>query len=163
MIPKPTECAGCPMYGDGAGFVPDRLTDAPVLLLAQNPGSDEEQGRRVTGWEGGEPTYETCPPQPLVGRTGWETGRLLALAGFTMTQVSVANVLKCRQSVKGRRVNDLPTGRLLDAAVAHCTRAHLRIPESTRLVVAMGALAAKVTGCPGSITDWRGYTWPAAS
>ena len=54
MIGKPEACKGCPLYGDGQGFVPDDLVPgARVAVIAQNPGSDEEQ-----------------QGTPMVGKTG---------------------------------------------------------------------------------------------
>lgn len=150
------------MYGDGRGFVPDALVEgAPVLILAQGPGADEERGQRVVGWVTGRPVYETCAPQPLIGRTGAEMERVY----FPLAQlergrnVSLANVLKCRVQ-DPRRTNDLPSGPTLTAALSHCTRAHLHLPVGVRLVVAMGALAWRALAGPGSITDWRGFLHP---
>ena len=52
MLPKPKTCEGCPLAGDMQGFVPDELVeDAPVLVLAQAPGADEEAGMKVVGHE----------------------------------------------------------------------------------------------------------------
>jgi uracil-DNA glycosylase len=160
VIPKPPGCLGCPLYGDGKGFVPDEMVPgAEVLILAQNPGGDEERGERVTGYAGGRPIYETCAPAPLVGKTGYElTTTYLPIAGLTRGKnVSLANVLKCRAIKNGRRTNDLPSDHDLQAAVLQCTSAHLRIPTGVRLVVAMGALAWRAMGGLGSITDWRGF------
>jgi uracil-DNA glycosylase len=160
MLEKPAGCLGCPLYGDGRGFVPDELVPgAAVLILAQNPGGDEERGERVVGYSGGRPVYETDRPRPLIGKTGYElTTTYLPIAGLTRGKdVSLANVLKCRAVKNGRRGNDLPTGHTLEAAVLQCTSAHLRIPVGTRLVVAMGALAWKALGGVGSISDWRGF------
>ena len=162
MLPKPPGCVGCPLYGDGRGFVPDRIPDgALVVVLAQNPGADEEAGRQVTGYEGREPTYEECEPQPLIGKTGYEMWtRYVPLLGVSPERVGVGNVLKCR-AIKGwHRTNDLPTGKTLEAAVAHCTREHLRIPPETPLVLTMGALSWRVLGGPGSVTEWRGFLRP---
>jgi uracil-DNA glycosylase family 4 len=152
------------MYGDGLGFVPDAIVDGPLTILAQNPGADEEAGRRVVGWEqiGYRPTpiYDACTPQPLIGKTGWEmTTKFLPMTGFARDEVSLCNVLKCRLNVNGKRTNDMPTGATLKAAVAQCTAHHLRIPSSTKVILAMGAVAANFLGCPGSISDWRGYVW----
>ena len=163
MLPKSPECAGCPLFGDGRGFVPDVLMPgARVLILAQAPGADEEAGRRIIGMEAGRPVYEPCPPQPLVGRTGWALRGYLGQAGLKPAAVSKCNVLKCRAEIvgpKGKKikVNDLPKGKMLKAAVAHCTTAYLRIPPETELVVASGAVAWGAMGGPGSITDWRGF------
>jgi len=170
MRPKLEACKGCPLYGDAQGFVPDELReDARVLILAQNPGADEEAGQRIVGYEyAGRrrvPIKEPNPtgPAPLIGATGYDMEHeYFPHAGLERGAVSLANVLKCRQVVAGKRTNDLPTGKLLAQAVAHCTTAHLRIPPRTKLIVAMGGLAAKVTGCPGGISAWRGFTYPLA-
>lgn len=162
MLPKPSACQGCPLYGDGKGFVPDERYDAPVTILAQNPGADEERGQRVTGYSGRVALYEPNQrgPAPLIGKTGYDMERTyFPIAKLERGKVSICNVLKCRVQIP-RRTNDLPTGKVLDAALDHCTSAHLRIPPSTRLVVAMGALAWRAMGGPGTITDWRGYLKP---
>ena len=165
MLPKPAACRGCGLYGDSQGFVPDRLVpDAEVLILGQNPGADEEQGERVVGivYSGRRRVAVKEPnpdgPAPLIGMTGYDMERtFFPLAGLTREGTSLANVLKCRQIVGGRRTNDLPKGKILQEAVTHCTAAYLRIPPTTRLVVAMGALAASYLGCPGSVSAWRGF------
>ena len=167
MLPKPPACRECVLWGDGLGFTPDELVeDAPVLVLAQAPGADEEAGMRVVGHEyAGRrrvPVKEPNPqgPAPLIGETGFQMAQdFFPLAGLERGSISLANVLKCRQIVAGKRTNDLPTGKTLGLAVAHCTAAHLRIPASTQLIVAMGALAAEWTGCPGSVHLWRGFTY----
>ena len=99
-------------------------------------------------------------PAPLIGETGFQMAQdFFPLAGLERGKVSLANVLKCRQIVAGKRTNDLPTGKRLAQAVSHCTAAHLRIPPGTQLIVAMGALAAEWTGCPGSVHLWRGFCY----
>ena len=167
MLPKPLACEGCSLWGDGQGFVPDELVEeAPVLVLGQNPGADEEAGMKVVGHEyAGRrrvPVKEPNPrgPAPLTGETGFQMVQdFFPLAGLERGKVSLANVLKCRQIVAGKRTNDLPTGKILAQAVGHCTRAHLRIPAGTQLIVAMGALATEWTGCPGSVHLWRGFCY----
>lgn len=166
MLPKPHECCGCPLAGDMQGFVPDEIVDAPVLILAQGPGADEEAGMKVVGHEyAGRrrvAVKEPYPrgPAPLIGETGHQMEQdYFPVAGLERGKVSLANVLKCRQIVGGKRTNDLPTGKILARAVEHCTAAHLRIPEHTKLIVAMGALSAKFLGCPGSVSAWRGFTF----
>ena len=166
MLPKPDSCKGCPLYGDGKGFVPDELVDgAEVLVLAQNPGANEESGERITFYDyAGRrrvPVSVAVTPAPLLGATGYEMERnYFPQAGLRRGEnVSLANVLKCRLIVNGKRTNDLPKGKVLAAAVQHCTSNHLKIPPSTKLVVAMGALSAQYTGCPGSVHDWRGFTY----
>lgn len=173
MLDKPAACHGCPMYGDGKGFVPDEVRpSAAVVILAQNPGDYEERGERVTDYGprwGSRISYitEPCAPAPLIGPTGFTLERqFLPVAGLRRSDTSLCNVLKCRlqsPDARGRvwRSNDMPTGALLADAVKHCTEAYLRFPAATRLVVAMGAYAWKYLDGPGSITDWRGYLKPA--
>lgn len=140
-IPKPSTCQGCPMYGNGKGFVSDEIIPgATVTVLGQNPGEDEEdQG------------------VPFVGKTGQlMIKEYFPLAGLVRGEnVNICNVLKCRYN----NSNKLPTGKILQQAVDHCTREHLRIPKSTKLLICQGALAFKAMGGKGSITDWRGYTF----
>lgn len=130
------------MYQDGRGFVPDELVESTaVLVYGQNPGEEEErQGR------------------PFVGKTGQEMERTyFPVAGLVRGEnVSIGNALRCRW----QGGNTLPSGKVLDAAIAHCTQAHLRVPGGTRLIVAQGAVAWKALGGPGKISDWRGFLKP---
>src|SRR2546428_685787 len=89
-------------------------------------------------------------------------GKLLPLAGLERSKnVSVLNVLKCRWEVNGKKVNELPHGKPLMAAVDHCTRVHLRIPNTTQLVIAAGQLAWDyLQGSKLSISSWRGFVGP---
>ena len=162
LLSKPIACHGCPMYGDGVGWVPDEMVETVrVLILAQNPGADEERGMQIVSYEGRDPVYEPHAPAPLIGKTGYEMEHeYFPLAGLERgVNVSLANVLKCRQIKNGKRTNDMPTGKVLAGAVAHCTKAYLRIPLAVELIVAMGAHSAAYLGCPGSITDWRGHVF----
>ena len=141
---KPPSCQGCPMYQDGTGFVPDEVVEgAPVFVLGQNPGEDEEKLGR-----------------PFVGKTGQEMMKtFFPAAGLIRGEnVSIGNTIKCRWN----HSNNLPTGKLLSTAIEHCRTQHLRIPKETRLLIAQGAIALKATQ-PGnnySITDWRGFLIP---
>ena len=104
MLPKPDDCIGCPMYGDGLGYVPDKIPPgAKVLFLLQNPGKNEEEGRRVIGYEGPKQEItEECPPQPLIGPTGYSFHKtFLPLTGVDRDEVGLANVLRCRMQVNG--------------------------------------------------------------
>src|SRR3990167_4324380 len=152
MLSKPSSCGGCPLFGDGTGFVGDEIVGtASVYILGQNPGSDEEREGR-----------------PFVGETGQAMERnYFPLAGLERGKVSIGNVLRCRY----HHHNDLPDGPTLVDSVAHCTREHLRIPDSTRLVVAQGHLAWELStgqltaggrskGVPLKVTDWRGFLAP---
>lgn len=144
--------------------MPDRLVEgAAVLVLAQAPGEDEERGMRVTGYAGRDAIYTPCDPQPLIGRTGyWWARSLLPRTGLTREQVAVANVLRCRwarQDAKGqwKKTNELPPATVLKEASEHCMETYFRIPSGTRLVVACGALAHRVTrGDTQSVTEAAG-------
>lgn len=154
MLSKPENCQGCPFYADGLGFVPDEVIEgANVVILAQNPGENEEAGRKVVGWEkvGGDkwskkvPLFETVTPSPMIGATGHMMDtQFIPLAGLTRGKdVSVMNVLKCRWTdpATGKKTDKLPKGKVLTDAVQHCTVNYLKVPESTKLIVAQGDLA----------------------
>jgi uracil-DNA glycosylase len=71
MLPKPSTCNGCPLYGDGKGFVPDVLIPgAQLVVLSMSPGKHDEQGKRMVGYDAKHPIYEQVEPQPLIGVTG---------------------------------------------------------------------------------------------
>lgn len=142
--PKPASCAGCPLYGLSAHYVPDEVVPgATVFILGQNPGATEvAEGRPFCGATGRtmEDVYF-----PLAGLVRGET-------------VSIGNTIRCRVG----QTNDLPTGTALREAADHCNRAYLRIPESAKVIVAQGAVAWNwLQGYAGlSLTDWRGHIGP---
>lgn len=172
MIPKPSTCDGCPFQHRGKWFVPDEYVEgAEVLILSQNPGADEEAGRRLVAYDGGHKVYEPCRPAPLIGTTGYDLQRrFLPLAGLERgVSVSLANPIRCR--LEG--ANEVPHIKLNETkeAIQHCQREHYRPPSSTRLVVAEGAYALyAATGEDGSdspghkisrgIEGWRGWLLP---
>mgnify|MGYP001610618359 FL=1 len=171
MLPKPKSCYGCPFFGDGQGYVPDRLNDqAEVLIVCQNPGADEEAGRRITGYIGGSASYEPCEPQPLIGATGWNLDhKFLPAAGLSRDQVSLANAFRCRLNHE----NELPGLSMLAPrqALEHCYKAHFKLPPKTRVIVAQGAYSLYQLTQEGaqaddeeesghSLTAWRGYALP---
>ena len=144
---KPASCAGCPLYGDGQGFVPDEIREgAAVLIVGQNPGEQEEAEGR-----------------PFVGKTGLSMEKYLRDAGLTRDEVSVGNALRCRW----RGSNDLPpiTQTITKDALRHCWQAHGRIPDGTRLIVAQGDYAAvtltgETVSAGDKSTGWRGFLRP---
>ncbi len=144
MLPKPASCIGCPMYQDGKGFVPDEVVEgAEVFVLGQNPGAEEERMGK-----------------PFVGKTGQVMlGKYFPIAGLVRGEnVSIGNAIRCRWM----QSNNLPAGKMLERSLAHCTGAHLHIPQSTRIRIAQGAVAAKCL-YPDSklgITDLRGFLIP---
>jgi DNA polymerase len=124
--------------------VPDEVVEgAEVFVLGQNPGEEEEREGR-----------------PFVGSTGRKMMAVyFPVAGLVRGEnVSIGNTLRCRW----QNSNNLPTGKILDQAMAHCTRAYLRIPESTKLVVAQGALAVRAMSKDPLVTveKWRGFLIP---
>jgi len=150
VIAKPEACRGCPLYGDGQGFVADEiLPSAPVFILGQNPRQAEEREGR-----------------PFVGTTGDTMLRVyFPLADLHRGEnVHIGNTLRCRlsghctQRGQPMKCNHMPTGKVLAAAVTHCTTQHLHIPDDVRLVIAQGAHAWRLLSPrSGSITDWRGF------
>lgn len=159
MRAKPDDCIGCPLYGDGRGFVPDEIVEgAETLILMQNPGEDEEAQER-----------------PAVGKTGqMMNDAYLPRAGLIRGKtVSVANVIKCRAlepaprsgdrlvgAARFKAVNKLPPLKVQNQAAAHCMAAHFRVPTCVTLIVAQGALAFRALGNRESILKWRGYLAP---
>lgn len=169
---KPSQCQGCPFERTSKFFVPDEYRQgAKTLLVFQNPGQDEELGRKYLGRDSvGFPLYEPHPPAPLLGPTGHLLeSKYLPLAGLTRDDVSLANVIRCRPHGK----NDLPlvTHLTYRQAVAHCQHHYFRPPESTTLIVAAGDYALHAmtgedgTESPGhkisrSVEGWRGWLLP---
>ena len=131
------------MFQDGFGWVPDEIiSNATVFVLGQNPGATEEHEGR-----------------PFVGKTGaYMVERFFPAAGLERgINVSIGNALRCRWN----RSDKLPPESVLKPALAHCHAAHFRPGSRTRLVVAQGALAWRVLGGPGQITQWRGFLKPS--
>lgn len=172
MLPKPPTCDGCPFKSRGKYWVPDEYVEgAEVLVLSQNPGADEEAGRRLVGYEGKHRQYEPCQPAPFTGTTGYDLQRrYLPLAGLERGHnVSLANPIRCRVD----NSNELPpvSDKTVRAAIEHCQFHHYRPSASTRLVVAEGAYALYAatgedgTESPGysisrGIEGWRGWLLP---
>lgn len=143
MLPKPKSCYGCPFYGDGKGFVPDELHDyAPVFIVGQNPGAEEEaQGK------------------PFVGPTGEMMARdYFPRAALNRDKVSIGNIVRCRLN----HTNELPPADAVVTrdAIAHCTRSHLKVPDGTRLIVTQGDYAALGMIGDSHATTWRGWLVP---
>ena len=169
-------CHDCPFReGGNKTFVPDEIIQgSPVLVMSQNPGEFECEGRKVVDvrWVGSRREYitEPHPPAPLLGPTGWDMERkFFPLAGLERGKVSLANPVRCRID-GGNHVPDLRL-EVTKRAIDHCQRAHFKLPDSTRLIVAEGAYALYActgedgTGSPGhklsmGIEGWRGYVLP---
>ncbi len=187
MIPLPPECAGCPFSSISKYFTPDKVVEgSEVFLLAQAPGAHEENGKFLTGYEyyGGvrhEKVF-SVDPQPLIGATGkWLQEEFFPLTKLDYSKVSKGNVLKCRpygsndlpNIGSNKTVNGITVTRLKEA-ISFCTRTHLRIPSSTKHILAMGEISLyHLTGeellnykaelsddgepRKSTITEWRGW------
>jgi len=147
---KPESCQPCPWYQTGNGFVPDETQDSEVFILTQNPGQTEEDfGQPAIGQAGKDMDYNFIPLASLK-------------RGDSCT---VGTVLKCRWN----KSSDLPGDSAQMVAVTHCIEAHLRIPPSTKLIIAQGKLAFEYAhggqlreddGKLASLSNWRGFILP---
>lgn len=173
---KPPSCQGCPFYTKGAYYVPDHIIPgSEVMLIAQNPGPDEEVGKLLVKrhWLGGKQYHDEVKdvtPQPLIGATGKLLNeRFLPHSGLKREDVSTGNALRCRPGayINGLKADELPdiTSKMsletsksdIVKALRHCADAHLRIPESVHTIVAMGSVALfQLTGHSDGM-NWRGY------
>lgn len=187
MIPKPSACIGCPFYEYGEYFTPDYVVPgSEVYILAQNPGSDEEAGRKIIqrdyyGYNRYNDAYEQVTPQPLLGATGKLFNKdYLPKSGLTREEVSLGNAIRCRpgRELGLKTINDLPpiTVKMklesskadIVKALKHCKEAYFHPPSSTKVVMTMGRHAMFVmTGIQnedneygtkqGVVESWRGY------
>ena len=169
---KPDSCRGCPFWQTGEGFVPDEIIPgSQVLVLGQNPGEYEEKGRKITGYNTiGAPHWEPHPPAPYLGKTGFDMERnYFPRAGLVRGKVDIGNVVRCRVN----NTNQLPplVSKDVRHAIAHCQRAHGKVQESIRLIVAEGEYALYATtgedgsdspghGISRGISGWRGWLLP---
>ena len=161
LLTKPESCRGCPLAGDMKGFVPDTVVEGAALtIVAQNPGSDEEQGRKLTGYRGKEKVYEPHPQGPLLGVTGYDMDhRYLPLTGLEHSQVTLRNAIRCR--VKGSNELKLPSkSAIIRQAIHHCQQVHFKPQASTQLYVAMGEHALYALTGEIGISEWRGWLLP---
>lgn len=164
-ILKPSLCEGCPFQYLSNYITPDYIIpNSTVTILAQNPGLNEEQGLLLKAKKYQDEITENVRPQPLIGASGkWLREEFFPLTRLDYSKVSRANVIKCRP----HGVNELPsiggnkpvsgiTVKMLKEAVAHCTRAYLKLPETTAHIMAMGALSLYALTGESSISNWRG-------
>ena len=151
MLAKPDTCMGCPLWGDGVGFVPDEVPEgAQVVFVGQNPGATEEAQAR-----------------PLVGDTGQRWRQKFVARHIPGARVGYANVIKCRL-VDARRehVNELPArdNEAYQTALAKCRpyldEALARAAKDA-WIVPMGtyACAALVPEIHGPMLHVRGTVW----
>lgn len=174
QVLKPEACRGCPFYSKSKYYVPDMLVPgATIILLAQNPGVNEENGHLLLerNWVASKPVDITqdVPPQPLIGATGKLLNeKFLPLSGLTRKQVSVGNMIRCRPGHGLDMASDeLPklTNKMNLAtsqaevvkAIRHCKAAHFILPSSVKTIIAMGNYAFYGLTGHMDIINWRGY------
>ena len=146
------------------------------MVMLQNPGQSEVEGKRFEGYSGGREQWVPHHPAPAIGKTGFfQEQRFFPKAGLERGKnVSIGNVIRCRFGAS----NDLPplSDPELRQAILHCQAAHFRPPSSTRLFVAEGEYALwALTGefnprkmkddedtdeAGRSISAWRGWMLP---
>ena len=146
MVDKPDTCKGCPLYGDGRGFVPGFFVEgAELLIVGQNPGEQEEKAG-----------------VPLVGATGTMLNKdYLPLTGVDIDRVAKDNAIRCRWHKPGDRKkgNELPKGKMLDEAI-ECCRQYDYVPDTVRLIMCMGVVALAKFNPQLKQFEWRGHLLP---
>jgi uracil-DNA glycosylase family 4 len=135
MLEKPKQCEGCPYYGNGKGFVPDRIEPHGSVLFIGDQPTDEElsMGQMFSGWSGNQIRAN------------------LGKYGVKPEQLGYAKILKCKG--KGGMVDKV------HEAITHCCLNYL-IPNLTKdhsnLTVVLGEYGLnKLVGHKG-LETWRG-------
>jgi uracil-DNA glycosylase family 4 len=132
MLPKPTSCSGCPLFGRGVGYVPaDGSGRNGVLIVLEAAGADEEQAGL-----------------PVVGKAGYYLFTQLAKVGLERDDFRIHNVLSCRPPD-----NKLAGEAYEAAAISHCSphldatiREHIAACRDKGLhptILTLGAVAFK--------------------
>lgn len=147
---KPEACKGCPLYGDGCGFVPDKDNGSEVTINLSMPNLTEVQ----IGQSGlGQPFGEIADGYlPLLGQDS----------------VNISHSVRCLQQKRKRTgevygvpfAADFFKSKAGRAAVDHC-RVHDSEPVHSGHILALGeASFAKFGGQCDSLQNWRGFTTP---
>jgi uracil-DNA glycosylase family 4 len=151
MLQKPLSCQGCPIFGNGCGWVPaDGSGRNGVLVVLEAAGADEE----IAGL-------------PTVGKAGYYLWSQLAKAGLNREDFRIHNVLSCRPPD-----NRLAGEPYQDAAIQHCApnldatvREHVAACQKlgkTPVILTLGRIAFKRVmglreGDPILKEDYHGY------
>ncbi len=134
-------CRGCPLYRNATRAVfGEGRADAPLMLVGEMPGNDEDLGGR-----------------PFVGPAGRVLDRALAEAGIDRDDAYVTNVVKHFKWVpRGqRRLHKTPSNREIDACLPWL-EAEIELVRP-RVLVCLGATAAKALLGPAyRVTRQRG-------
>lgn len=150
MIPKPIECAACPLtHVTGNAFVPPQSGDLDILLVGEAPGELE-------AYEG----------KPFVGGSGQFLTNLLKAAKIDRSRVNVSNTICCRppDNVYPTDFKWHHTSRAdAHAGVSYCQRTYLTpLLESRRWerIYAVGDKALEALTTRRGILVWRGSPLP---
>ncbi len=83
FIEAGANCKQCPLYAKKQGPVPNELRSGSLALVAEAPGANE-----------------VAQGAPMVGKSGYEMGKILEKVGLSRQQsgVSVLNAMACRHS-----------------------------------------------------------------
>lgn len=155
MMTKPKTCESCPLFNVGHGFVPDEERNSKVAILALSPSKEDCYGRHLVGYAGPkQPIYETVPPKPFIGSTGWLLeNTYLPAAGLKRQDVSLHHILKCYTAHP-------PTGDILQAAMHHCVSNHLNITDESKVLITLGKEPWELFQGSLPLADWRGFPGP---
>lgn len=154
LTPKPDGCKGCPLYGNGAGFVRDKVVAGARTTICLSTPSTDEVWRGASGYGG---TWLTVQE------------RYLPLLGVTADDVNITHSVRCARM---RRRKDgtmqvIPfTGEdkethLLTKAAYHCQQYDTNPGD---LIIAMGQVAfnkgAALHDEVKGQHSWRGHLLP---
>lgn len=132
MIQKPKKCSGCPLFGNGYGYVPVTGSSSKgVLIVAEAPG--EEEAKAGTA---------------LIGKSGHYLFSNLARVGIERDGVLVHNILSCRPP--DNKLVGMPYEK---GAISHCSSninqtisqhtSYCKSNNLTPVIVALGVTAFK--------------------
>jgi uracil-DNA glycosylase family 4 len=148
LLPKPAECTGCALYGNGMGFSrPEGTGSLGVACFAEALGEDEER--------------DGLPLRPYA-QAGSMFQRILKMCGYDRAMFTLYNVVNCRPPR-----NWLEGASYEAAAIAHCRVHRERVIDAVkpRVIIALGGVALRtLTGEAGEkrgISYLRGYILPA--
>lgn len=144
---KPIACQGCPLYGDGWGYVSDSVpkNNDPKLIIVRDMPSKKSRESGIAGTSG--------------EIKGWRA-RVAPMMGLDARKdVSIAHILRCQYYNGKDYVSTPPKAAITNPAVEHC-RVHDRadLIQSAKVMVANGPLAWKVMSHgAGTMRVWRSF------
>lgn len=143
-MPKPVECSGCPLWGNGLGFSrPEGSGSLGVMIVGEALGENEEK--------------DALPFRPYA-QSGSMLERLFRLCGYTRNQFTIWNTVACRPPK-----NWLDGAPYEAGAIEHCRRHFQTVYglAKPRVILAMGGVATRaLTGESGKsrgVKYLRGY------